>query len=858
MWLLWLSALVLQAAAADLAPAPAGGRSPIAEPYPYIARGSFSGPAVPESPDPLVAYRWPDPKASDGLEIFLLRPKAVSADRPASFENLASLAGGRPDVTVTGPGSIRLDFGVEAAAWLEFDSPDCPGGVEMSLSEYNEPGHEKTLAPVRHGRTYRLELNRELYEGVRFGWIQVRSFRRPWHITGIRAVCQVKPANYNGGFACDDPLLTRIWYTCAYSVRASLCKGYFGAILMDRGDRMSWTGDAHPAQAAALAAFGNADFIKRNIEATSSQDNGIRSYSLYWVLSLVDYFMYTGDSATLGGYVGNACAKLEEAYAAFGRDPKLRFYGWDERLCAGFELWFKPCPEAQRAYELLSIRAWREFAAAMGRLGRDDLRQKYDGYALEKMTWLRKDRSWLSGLGLHAAADAVTTGLLSRAEEGALFEREFSDRTNRVSLSPFNQYFIIQAMARMNKRDDALGSVRDLWGGMVKYGGTTTFEVFRPSWNEGIGPNDAVPNTQCGITSLCHPWGAGPVKWLNEEILGIVPTSPGFETYDVLPHLGRTLTRVSGRTPTPSGEIRASFDVSSGRCLLSAPPGTVGRLGIPKAEMTITGIRVNGALAWDGAFHSVPGLEGDGQDAEFVYFRSVEPGTYEVSVSYSGATPAYEEPRVRYAARFIRQDAGTAGSWGGVYGKDGYVLCNYEGRGVDRASLPPYVTSLEYFRAFPKNGAPDPTTWASPTTDRRALSPDPSNPPSRTAACVSNTDQTMTVTIGIAGPREYQVALYFVDWRDQGARQAVEMFDAGTLKLVAPVKIVDRFPGGRYIVYAYDRSAKFRIERIRGDGVTLSGIFFDPAPAAGMEGGPAPVGHGNNADGPPSARRSKR
>ena len=42
------------------------GRSPITEPYPYISTGSFSGPAVPESPDPLVTYRWPSPKATNG------------------------------------------------------------------------------------------------------------------------------------------------------------------------------------------------------------------------------------------------------------------------------------------------------------------------------------------------------------------------------------------------------------------------------------------------------------------------------------------------------------------------------------------------------------------------------------------------------------------------------------------------------------------------------------------------------------------------------------------------------------------------------------------------------------------------
>ena len=807
-------------------------RSPISEPYGYVQGGSFSGASIPESPDPLVRYRWDNPKAADALEIYLLPPKTISADAPSSFGDLQSLAGDFPNATVTGAGSIRIDFGVECAAWVEFDSPDCGGDVKMSLSEYNEPGIEKTGVPVKHGNTYRLELNQELYDGMRFAWIHVKPPGKPWHITGVRAVCQVKPVNYRGSFSCSDPLLTRIWYMSAYGVKASLCKDYFGSILMDRGDRISWTGDAHPAQAAALVAFGNYDFIRQNLDSTSKQSNGIKSYSLYWILSLLDYYNYTGDGAVLEKYLTNACAKLDDAHFVFGTNPKLRFYGWDERLCAGFEIWFRPCAEAQSAYQMLSIRAWRDFATAMEKFGRSDLSAKYAGYASEKMGELRTHPEWYSSFGLHAAADAATTGLLTDGEQRALFQNEFCDRVNRISFSPFNQYFIIQAMARMGKYDDALSSIRDLWGGMVKYGGTTTFEVYRPSWNSAIGPNDAVPNSQNGIVSLCHPWGAGPVKWLNEEVLGIVPTTPGFKTYDILPHLGRTLTRVAGSTPTPNGEIQASFDVVSGDCKVVAPAGTVGRIGIPKVERAITRIVVNGKLAWDGGFHPTAGLGGAREDSEFVYFDSVQPGDYVLSVAYRGNTPAYREPAAAYAAQFIQQDVQTSGNWGGVYGKDGYVLCNYGGKGADVKRLPAYVKSVDFFRAFPEAGRPDATTWAAETSDSRALAPDAKNGTRRNAACVSNSDQTMTLTIGIDGTKDYQVALYFVDWDKHGRRQAVEMFDAKTLKLVAPVKIVNDFSGGQYLVYTYDKSAKFRINKVRGDLVTLSGIFFDSKPSA--------------------------
>lgn len=808
-----------------------GGSATIKEPYRVLHGGAFDGPVVKESPDPLVSYHWNDPKATDSLQIYFLQPVEVVTDKPESFDNLVSATTGETNITVKGAGSIRIDFGVESGAWVEFDSPDCPGQIEMSISEFNKPGHHQTIAPVKHGNTWRLEINKypNFYDGVRFAWIHIKSVEKPWHITNIRAVCQVKPTNYAGSFSCSDPLLTRIWYMCAYSVKVSLYQDYFGAILVNRGDRMSWTGDAHTSQAAALVAFGNLDFIKKNIDNTSELDNGIRSYALYWVFSLLDYYRYSGDSATLEYYIDNVCAKLDEAYSVFGTDPNLRFYGWDDRLCAGFELWFRPAPEAQNAYKMLSIHAWNEFATVMENSGRSDLKNKYLGYAKEKMGELRKNEDWSVNFGLHAAADAINSGSLNHAEQHSLFGKHFQNRLHRLSFSAFNQYFLIQAMARLNQHDEALSSIRDMWGGMLKNGATTSYEVFWPSWNEIMEPNDPVPNSQSGLTSLCHPWGAGVVKWLNEKVLGIVPTQPSFKAYDIMPHPGRTLTQLSGETPTPFGGIHVNFDFESGHGSVSAPEGTIGRLGIPKLEKKIARITINEKLAWDGSYHAVPGITGASEDSEFVVFTAVQSGDYDFEVVYEGRRPTYNEPAVEYAAESLEADTSTGGNWGKVYGKEGYVLCNYNGNGVDERSLPSYVSSVDYYRAFPKSGVPEPTVWANGTTDIRALSRDDRNAPKRNATSYSNEGTTMSITIGIDGKRSYQVALYFVDWNNDGHDNAVEMMDAQTLNQNAPVRIVKNHAGGVYLIYRYDQSMKLRINSIgRGSAVSLSGIFFDP------------------------------
>ena len=56
-----------------------------------------------------------------------------------------------------------------------------------------------------------------------------------------------------------------------------------------------------------------------------------------------------------------------DAYALSGPNPNLKYYGWDERLGAGFE--HPNIQESQNAYKMLSIRAWKEFSEVMGIYG---------------------------------------------------------------------------------------------------------------------------------------------------------------------------------------------------------------------------------------------------------------------------------------------------------------------------------------------------------------------------------------------------------------------------------------------------------------------------------------------------------
>lgn len=229
------------------------------EPYPYLHGNNPRGAKhVPLSPDPLVSNTWSSSSNLSGLQIFnVTTPVSWTAVPSSAFSGIESLSTGRPNITVHGSGTLKLDFGREHAAWFEFTSPDLDAlsEVSASISEYNQPWPGKTLQPNAYaGGNYRLETNPELYEGVRYAWISVDSSKSdrsgaataPWHITGLRLVAQSKPTNYTGSFRSADPTLTAVWYSGAYGSRLNMMPYGFNSILMDRGDRVSIQGDGHP------------------------------------------------------------------------------------------------------------------------------------------------------------------------------------------------------------------------------------------------------------------------------------------------------------------------------------------------------------------------------------------------------------------------------------------------------------------------------------------------------------------------------------------------------------------------------------------------------------------------------------
>ena len=121
---------------------------------------------------------------------------------------------------------------------------------------------------------------------------------------------------------------------------------------------------------------------------------------------------------------------------------------------------------------------------------------------------------------------------------------------------------------------------------------------------------------------------------------------------------------------------------------------------------------------------------------------------------------------------------------------------------------------------------------ANAVTERRALAPDPSNTLPRKVgslytAAPAPCQQTTTVDIAMVDDRDYDLAIYCVDWDRQGRRQTVDLFDLTTYKRLAPAQLLEAFEEGKYLIFRCRGSVRIRINQIRGDNAVLNALFFD-------------------------------
>jgi hypothetical protein len=631
----------------------------VIEPFIELSGGRFvAGHGEALNPDPLRDYVWNltgMPNAS-ALQLLRVLPAAVQTSPGSNFTDEATLVNSTAaSARAQGGGTLVLDYGVELAAWIELRSPDltaaavAAGCVTMSVGESNVPQffspsrlspkvHNatnplfagwKTAVPAQYaGGVFRLELNAQLYEGVRYGFLHVNASCgrfEPFTIASVAAQAQVKPANWEGTFSAPGfPVLERAWYVGGYTVKLNLQEDAIGSILDQRGDRTpkgvfaGFSGDAHPAQATSMAAFGNFELVKAMQQQLGQFDSSYGTYCMYWVLSLADYFAATADAPSVKAMLPQAHEKmlrsLHRATPTPGAPPTQRqqYAGWDER----FNFAKPPVyPENGYVMRALYVQASAALAEVAQAVGNRTLAAAYRAEAAAMRARVRggaggeaeRGNEWWRPLGLHASAHAANAGLINATEAPLVFAARFNDSASICSFSNFNQYFVLQGLAKLGYPRQALASIELCWGAELALGATSFWEVsgYGGQWAHAFGgahspagaaafsplqasppaplqASPPVPGHSSGSDSKCHPGASGVTAWLSQEAAGL-RTRPcpaggdsgdgGRSSFALCASVRPLLARVSASLPTPRGPLKVSIDAAAGIHSLSVPCG---------------------------------------------------------------------------------------------------------------------------------------------------------------------------------------------------------------------------------------------------------------------------------------------
>ena len=371
------------------------------------------------------------------------------------------------------------------------------------------------------------------------------------------------PEKELGTFRCDNELLNKIWEIGVYTMQLTTREFFIDGI---KRDRWVWSGDAAQSYLMNYYLFNDNETVKRTIwllggkAPITSHINTIMDYTFYWFNSIADYYLYSGDRAFLEQIYPNMKTMMDYVLGRTDEDGMVQgltgdwvFIDWAD----------KPMDKTgQLSFEqILFCRSLESITQVAEVIGADTEEiNKYKTLAAnlrEKLLpffWNEEKKAIVHKRGAEdifkfSSMFAVIYNYLDAEKKKAVAENVlFNDNVLKIT-TPYMRFYELEAMCMLGKHEQVMSEMLDYWGGMIEEGATSFWEKYVP------GEHGAEKYAMYGRPfgkSLCHAWGASPIYLLGKYYLGVQPTSPGYQTFEVRPYLGG-LKEMEGTVPTPFG-----------------------------------------------------------------------------------------------------------------------------------------------------------------------------------------------------------------------------------------------------------------------------------------------------------------
>lgn len=488
--------------------------------------------------------------------------------------------------------SVLLDFGRELNGAVEivtgmWAAPNVPRNVRIrfgeSVSEAMSEIGDKGATNDHAMRDFKMQLpwlgkNQSGESGFRFARIDFLDADAELHLREIRAISTYRDIPYLGSFHSSDERLNKIWEVGAYTVHLNMQDYLWDAI---KRDRLVWVGDLHPEVATINTVFGYNDVVPQSLDLARDATPlpgwmcGISTYSMWWIVLHYDWYMHHGDLAYLEAQKPYLQALVKQIVSKVvdGKEQLdgTRFLDWpssEDTLAVHAGL---------QAMTILSL----EKAALISAFLKDPETERLCKTTVAAM----RKHVPAHNNSKQAAALLAISGLMDPQQA----HQDVLNVGGAKNFSTFYGYYMLEAMAKAGKYDDAMDIISDYWGAMLDLGATSFWEDFNMEWLPNASRIDElVPAGKVDIHaefgaycyvghrhSFSHGWASGPTIWLSEHVLGVRVLKPGGTEYEVKPHLG-DLTFAEGTYPTKFGVIHVKhYKDAKGKVIseIDAPKG---------------------------------------------------------------------------------------------------------------------------------------------------------------------------------------------------------------------------------------------------------------------------------------------
>ncbi len=410
--------------------------------------------------------------------------------------------------------------------------------------------------------------------GFRFVKVELVEEGTIW-FKNIVGVLRTPDIDKKGYLECSDKALNEILDVATYT--AFLCVQ--DGVIWDgiKRDRLVWSGDLNTELLTLAYTYGALPNMKNCLQLLREDTpdnvwmNNIPSYSVWWVLNLVDYCYLSGDEQFFKDNIDYVNYVLRDLDGCVGEEDVD--FARTGKPANGSMAFFLDWPSAGKPdafagtmmlilYTMRKLRLFESMPFDKEAAARVEKR-------LEKYVSLSAEMKQTLAMQAVCGNDA----LLKALEKGGA-----------LGFSTFMAYFLLKGLDACGS-EKTLALAKDFYGGMLSRGATTFWEDFSMDWLEGSGRIDA--ETPAGLKdihsdygdfcyvglrhSLCHGWASGIVGYFVENVLGVEIKGAGFKKVKISPKL-HGLEWVKGSIPTPYGNIEVYAD-EGGKYEVKLPEG---------------------------------------------------------------------------------------------------------------------------------------------------------------------------------------------------------------------------------------------------------------------------------------------